>query len=306
MQINFTNIKFKNFTASTMVIEGDLAQVLSSFLTDNTQVDNVQVPSPETVVKTQETVAIESHTQESFNKELQPLSNEDLVKIIDDSIEPSFDTTIWEQYKNAVLRPLLVQLTSSLKSDGKPKSKAQIKNEAADKADLTKCMNISLSPKYDADFIELVYKARVKKYGAVPSAFVIDEFSELEPHGKALYEDLEPVEKPENKTESCQPIYILAENASLVANSQMYTVITDVLSVPKTSLYCDENGEIGEISYAQLEARHSKPKPVFVPPTDTEFENKMQAIRDNPDYSEEERANRLRNTQAKHDYLSKA
>ena len=301
MLINFTNVRFKNFTASAMTIEGDLAPILSSFLSDNsTTAEEPAIVSlhQETDIHTQDFVSSLAEAEQSFVLPIDapcPLSNEDLIKIIDGSVEPQFDASIWEQYKSSVIGPLLEQLENPLKSDGKLKSKAQIKSEANDKADLRKCMNISLSPKYDSDFIELVYQARVKKYGASPNTFVIDEFVELEPE-QAL-EQTEFSQRRDEVSESC--IYILAENVSLVENSHKYTIIKDVLSVPKTSLYCDENGEIGEISYAQLEARHSKPKPVFVKPTDTEFENKMQAIRDSPGYSDQERQNRLRNAQAR-------
>jgi hypothetical protein len=229
-------------------------------------------------------------------------------------VSSEFSEEIWEQYKATVIIPLLTKYESDTNDIGKKKTKATLKAESKTLADLRKCAAIKLGKVFDKNTLELVYKARVKLYGKEPKTnCVVFDNSELQsetncntPGAVDLDNNLEdsPVVSP---TKDNGIIYVLRENAHLVEGKEpsSYTVVESVLDIPhNTCQYLDENGELGEAVYAMAQARKEARdgKIAFKKATEAENVAQLQAkladIEANPNYSSEERQNRIRNAKA--------
>lgn len=238
---------------------------------------------------------------------------------LDDSGSQTKFSDLWEQYKASVLCPTL------------EKTLAQCTTKAALKAadnrikDLRKCLSISLSPKFDEDFLEQMYLAKSKIYGELPdnSLPIIESGIEAESEadsstGPGLQSETKcNAPGVENKSQepgidsgNPVPIYVLRENQHLIpegAESGSYTIVDNCLDIPhKTCQYLDENGEVGEAVYAMAQARKDilAGKVVFKKATEDEnkaaLEARLKAIEDNPDYSPEEKANRSWNARVRY------
>jgi hypothetical protein len=245
-----------------------------------------------------ETVVIDN----SPSPELQPETNCNTHGVVDlednlavDLKEPG--SVVWEQYKNTVLTPLL------------EKTLAEAKTKAAQKLvepkvrELRKCLGIGLSDKFDEDFLEQMYLAKVKTFGNKLPETEFPPKSELQPETNCNT----PEVKPEEDNPVVETIYVLKENAYLIEGKEpsSYTIIDKVLDIPdKSCQYLDENGELGEAVYAMAQARKDirDGKRAFRRSTEAEnaalLKAKLASIGANTEYSAEEKRNRSRNAKA--------
>jgi hypothetical protein len=267
-KIGKLNISYGNLAINIedSAYDGNLAELVAVFFNSNVAADKTQAFEEPVVNDNSPSPELQSETICSTpgvaNLVEEPAGNK---------VPPS---VAWDQYKSTVLAPLLEKTLSEAKTKAAQKlAEPRVK-------ELRKCLSIGLSDKFDEDFLEQMYLAKTRTFGNL-------------------------VEKPLAK--DCETIYVLKENTYLIEGKELssYTVVDNVLSIPdKTCQYLDENGELGEAVYAMAQARKDIKDGKVALKKATEAENatllraKLASIEANPDYSPEEKRNRIRNVTA--------